>query len=519
MTPNSQIISPIGQKHFSQSESWIRGSFLVALICIFVVLAPLYIMKDWTGNERDYFGQAFHWIDGGPDSHLFATSKAELARLLWCVLAGIPTYFFGYDAAWSILRILTLVAFTGGVALLARALGVTLYALIPALVYAIHRETYFGGEWIFGGVEAKSMAYIGVFLAMVCAVKSRHVLSSVLLLLATYFHFLVGGFWALAIVLLLVLNGTDRRRLLRAAGIYVIGVLPLAATIIYQNIGSVPGGGLMHGLTSDQIYSSIRVPHHVAPFNNGVYGGTYGWPNNGPIRALLVTAGLFFVWHKNLANRTTALWLLALHGYLALAFVIAWLDWPTQYFGKFYMFRPAALIMLLSFMVLANVVINYLMRYSRWFGIAAVVGAILVSPFYTPPVTLSLPVFASVSEKMSETDRRFVSWMVERTGQSEIVLFQEGDGTYVRSENFEHISGRPSLVDFKFPAQTKADILKWYGLIKQKQAAFTGDCEAIKSFDARYFVSTLEKQALSSASCVREVFSEHGYHVYEKTPG
>src|SRR5260370_36606047 len=99
--------------------------------------------------------------------------------------------------------------------------------MVAILVFVIGQQSYFGGEWLFFGVEAKTFAYAAVIAALALALRNRRTSALMLTVLATYFHFLVGGFWALAIVVLIALHTRSYLRAAQFLAIYTILGLPL----------------------------------------------------------------------------------------------------------------------------------------------------------------------------------------------------------------------------------------------------------------------------------------------------
>jgi hypothetical protein len=74
------------------------------------------------------------------------------------------------------------------------------------VIFALMGQTLFGGEWLFNDHEAKVAAYVLVLAGLAMALDGRPFAAAVLCAAATYFHFLVGGFWFLAHTLLLLIE-------------------------------------------------------------------------------------------------------------------------------------------------------------------------------------------------------------------------------------------------------------------------------------------------------------------------
>src|SRR5262249_40869069 len=157
-----------------------------------------------------------------------------------------------------------------------------------------------------------------VIASLALALRDRTISAVILAVLATYFHFLVGGFWALAIVVLIKLHTGSSLRAVQFLAVYTILVLPLVGLVAYEQFFLAAEGGPNPGLSINQIYS-IRNPHHVAPFEHlrvwlpGI-GGALG------VTALLATCVRWPPPPVPSKSRATILllarWLLILHAYL-----------------------------------------------------------------------------------------------------------------------------------------------------------------------------------------------------------
>src|SRR6185437_4992 len=142
-------------------------------------------------------------------------------------------------------------------------------AVLVIVGYALVGQTLMGGEWLFNGFEAKVIAYGLVLAGLYMAATGPSFLAPTLLFAqATYFHFLVGGFWFLAAMAGRLIE--DRReigRVLASTALYLVIVAPLAAVIGWSRLDDARALAPSADLPSpDVIYSIIRAPWHAAPF-------------------------------------------------------------------------------------------------------------------------------------------------------------------------------------------------------------------------------------------------------------
>jgi hypothetical protein len=134
--------------------------------------------------------------------------------------------------------------------------------LSAGLMLLLLRNFHMAGEWIVGGVEAKSFAYALVFLALEALVRGRWRAATLLGGAATAFHVLVGG-WTLVGLAIVWLLSSGNRIPLRQLWPALFGAVLLSLP------GLVPALLLSRGIDSavvsqaNQIYVFDRLPHHL----------------------------------------------------------------------------------------------------------------------------------------------------------------------------------------------------------------------------------------------------------------
>jgi hypothetical protein len=267
----------------------------------------------------------------------------------------------------------------------------------------------------------------------------------------------------------------------------------------------------MNGLdyTIDQIYSNIRHPHHVAPFD-----GNQNW-----------AIGLFFVvldtivlclicYYKLIKWRGLVLWLILLHIYLLLAILLAFFDRDTQYFGKFYLFRPSSLILLLTLLIYCDLVLDYLTRIKILSMVFPFILAILIANHIYKTMALNT-VFHTLTlyNSFKQDEKELVDWLRNNTKVSDIILFEEGNNGKLVAESFELVVERPSLVNWKFVPTTKYSIARWYHLMLLKRQAYSGECSAFDKLPAKYYIAYSVSGYENISRCAETVFSIGKYHV------
>ena len=241
------------------SRTWTGLEILLILVLFFVAHGDL----PPDVNEAHYLAKAKHYWnpDWCPEDHFLQSADAHLV-FYWTV---------GWLTQWVSLPLLawigrlgtwTLLAF--GWSKLSRALlprsGI---ALLTAAAYLVLLQyTHLAGEWVVGGVEAKSFAYGMVFLGLEAIVLNRWNRAWVWLGAASAFHVLVGGWATLAAGMAWLVAPADRPSLKTMFPFLVLGgCLSLP--------GLLPAIALTWGVASadvalaNDIYVYQRLSHHL----------------------------------------------------------------------------------------------------------------------------------------------------------------------------------------------------------------------------------------------------------------
>ena len=96
-------------------------------------------------------------------------------------------------------------------------------AVIVVMAMALIGQDIVGGEWLFGDYEAQGGGLYSRPLGSPPRIDQRTPTTAALLWsLATYFHFLVGGFWFVAVMALRLLDRRDLRHVATTAFLYIL---------------------------------------------------------------------------------------------------------------------------------------------------------------------------------------------------------------------------------------------------------------------------------------------------------
>lgn len=221
-------------------------------------------------NEAHYLVKAKHYWDANycPGDFFLSSADPHLA-FYWAIgwltqlLPLTATAWIGRVVAWALLafgwqRLSASVVRLPWSSVLSAALWVTL------LRDGIRN---FAGEWVVGGIEAKSIAYGFFLLGMAALVRGDWRRPWIWLGAASGFHVLVGGWAAMAAFGVWLTEPRDQRvswrvllpGLVAGGALSLIGLLPSLAL----EWGSDPAA---HAEAA-RIYVFDRLPHHLAPLS------------------------------------------------------------------------------------------------------------------------------------------------------------------------------------------------------------------------------------------------------------
>lgn len=461
-------------------------AFSLVLGVVLLVLMPPQI---WSVNEDVFLTSALRKFQPDRFEPYAALFDPTLSRIGPDYFVGFLIDRIGYDAAHFALRFSMAFIYAFALAYFFITMQLPLlWSVAVICFFGLRGENILGGEWLFRGVETKTWAYALVIIAIASAAKLRWLRATVLCLIATYCHFLVGGFWAAAILATLFVSQPVRAAQFGAG--YFLAVSPILFVLLREQSAATLS---TDGLTSDYIYSILRNPHHVAPF------GPKQWGVRGLIRLLwMIAASVPMLW---LAASRPARYVIALSAgvaaYLVLALLVSYLDREAGMLGKFYLFRPSSLALLLFWTGVALILRQY-------------VGRV---PYVWIPLALFIAYFAAqfvLKDQKVEGDQHLVEQrldaVVNRLNKStlpnDIVLFDPSlDEKYVAV--LRKLT-RPTLVTRKAIPTTPSAIQEWYKRTKFREHIFQNGCVGELAYPVKYLVALRPAPAALSTCGVRE---------------
>jgi hypothetical protein len=468
----------------------------VLFLFLLALIPPDGVLSD---NEENYFQLALQSVSAvraPADSAVFDSAHH---RFLADHLLGSLVALAGFAGAQIIARSLAALAYAVTLAALFRRLGLeALDAVLVVIVFALMGQTLFGGEWLFGGAEAKVPAYVLVLAGLTLTLDGKRVGAALLFAAATYFHFLVGTFWFGAAMLLAILEEPHAlRSVLAASAIFSLLVAPLLGWIAWSRLAApAPDPSLP---APDVLYSLIRAPHHMAPFLD--------WPSfrDHWLGGYLLAGGMLGTLvlirlPEDARLRRVALWLALLIGYLVAALAASFVDRRAGVLGKFYLFRPTALVLLL-WLALAQAALAGLVR-GQWPVVRLVALALAVPAFLLGAATRVVGEIDGQAAHAPEKQALADYLRASASADALVLIDPDRDFAFL---DFERRTGHPMLVSWKFDPTTDPEIQEWYRRMEFRKAVFAEGCARRNAYRVDFLLTTTT-HAEALAGCGPVVF-------------
>lgn len=473
---------------------------LILFLLLLCLLPPDSVLSD---NEENYFQLGAHFVSAAPVSPYSAVLDGAWHRVVSDALLGELVRLVGFAAAQIIARTIAALAYAVALRALFRRLGLSILdAILVIVIFALMGQSLVGGEWLFKGHEAKVAAYALVVAGLAMVLDGRQFAAALFFAAATYFHFLVGGFWFLAAALLaLIEDHRGWRRLVRPALLFAALVAPLLGLIVATRILAQPFVADSTLPTPDVIYSIIRAPHHTAPFLSLESFASEWLPGLMLAGGMLVACIAVRAGAREARLAGLATWLALLLLYLFVALIPSFIDRHTGILGKFYLFRPSSFILLL------------------WLALVfAWLNRIVVSPaplLKSLALLFVLPPFLLNAANRIANDFGWRDLAAEKRALAEVLSREAASGAVVLIDpaldlaflDFERATGHPMLVSWKFDPTNDPEILEWYRRMEFRRALFADGCTGSLQYPVDFLLAQPEHAAALAKTCGPIIYS------------
>ncbi|NJM93741.1 MAG: hypothetical protein HC842_02950 [Cytophagales bacterium] len=343
-------------------------------LLIFVLLCLQYCFYQVDANEEHYLAYSLQYINPAWIPNSFSFEEFPGTRLLFQLLVGPLLLFLPFELVAFLGRAVVYALMCFPLAAIFKAFGISNFSVFVFFTVFFRRlQTFFGGEWMFRAFETKSLSYVFVAFALLAFVQGRYKRVMVLAALATYFHVLVGAWFALAFGFYVLLSRMTWHQTLTLAVIYGVLVLPIVG---YLFSGGVIGGpSVIQGVDLNWVYSYFRVPHHTVVFHHGTRF-FLKFRLEGILWVSFFTGVAIYVLRRRQVEtlpRRTLLFALATYLIILVNVVAAYFDRSGVYL-KFYPFRIGTVSYFLTYVLLLAWAQHWRLWRSSW---AVLLGCLL----------------------------------------------------------------------------------------------------------------------------------------------
>ncbi|MFN8417353.1 MAG: hypothetical protein U0U66_13560 [Cytophagaceae bacterium] len=443
---------------------------------LLIILSVNYLTFFPDGNEETYFQLAKQWVTPSWIPNAFSVTEPPGARLLYQYIVGFSLKYLSFEWMVFIGRSIIILWYSFTLSKIFLKLvwsPIQLVILFQGIIYFF--PSFFGGESIFIGFEAKHIAYGFCFMAIHSLLIEKYTTTIVYLLLGAWFHILVGG-WLLAVVLIYLFLFTDQKRIIVIGYtfLFVVGLSPLIYYLLPNLLATDS-----NTISADYIYTYIRNPHHTALFKDLSYFlKTHAL---GVLLSLSVTIVLIIIiptlnnYRKKLAQ------LCLIIGLMGMLFVcVAYFD-KEGHILKFYPFRLQGVFTFLTAILLIELLLNKTSYFILFI-------LILPLPFFIGAKNLYKQYQYCYSK--SNAFYQMSYFIKDHTNKNTVVYYPTIDDNYTLQ--FTRISERDRFFVHKLVPGGGDKIYAWYERyqISDEVEKDIASITKLKTFGVQYYVST-----------------------------
>lgn len=319
-------------------------------LLIFVLACINFLQYDIYTNEEVYLSLAKQWANPQWQPHSFYLNDVTANRWLFQCITSIFFSHLSFELIAYIGKILCYAGLAWPLGLILKKIGLSnLWIFVLFQLLYFNHQYFFAGEWLFGGVESKVLAYWFVFGAIYALLNGKKNQTIICIAIATYFHVIVGGWFAIGYVIYCLIFDRQLKNLLGIT-IYAVLILPLiyhlSSLLIARDISNEELSAINHTI----IY--VRNPHHI-----GIWKDLSYFLHNHLLGVLYTLSSVLLSLYVAFTKKDQAALTLLAKLNIAIALLISTMVFIT-YFDKqgkillYYPFRLSALNCLLSFLLI-----------------------------------------------------------------------------------------------------------------------------------------------------------------------
>ena len=476
MRTTCNIVVDLGIKNFNRIPNY---------IIIFICIAGYYITFIPHSNEEQYLALSKYYCN--PEWILNSINLDEVSgtRFLYQCITGSLLNYFSFEKTVFIGRVILAILFSLSLGTLYKSLTSNNFIILIHLVLVYFNcQSYFMGSWIFLGLEAKCFSYVCVFFGLSFCIKNNYRNALLCMILATYFHVLVGGFVFIYMGLTILLFDkiiSNREKILLPA-IYALFVLPF---LLYLKISVQPVS--LNDPSVDWIYSYFRNEHHTIIFKSWHY--FYDLHFRGVFKSILVCILLILAFTKT-ENKC----IIKLIQFTLVTFVCSFVWIVVSAFDKegvitkYYLFRINAIS---TFCATLSLVIIVYSRIQSQNKVLLNLLILLVSIFAIQRnAAKNLKKIEDINTHKDLAYEEMCQYIKSQTERDAVILYLSKDHEYDGHHDFIRKTERSRFVSHKFVPADFSKLPEWYDRIYWRRR-LNGNMERFEEFREKYRVDYL----------------------------
>jgi hypothetical protein len=438
------------------------------------------------GNEENYLqlSKQFinpHWIENS-----FSLNEFAGTRLVYQYICGFTLQYISFEMLTFLGRLFIVLWFSASIAALLRKTTLTnIYSLFLFQALFFFKQSVFGGENLFLGFEPKHIAYGFILLALSNILEKKYLITTICILLASWFHILVGLWFFLAYIIFILLDKevTFKQVVINCL---VYGILLSPFIYFLANEIILHSTKVIHSVSADWIYTVFRNPHHTAIFSSLDY--FYDNHAIGVLCCLIIAicSIVFFPKYASgklgLMNRFVAV----ISCILLFNVVLAFFD-KEGHFVKYYPFRLASIQLLLFYIIAFSMIKEYFIKQHLFVSIAFVIIVL----FFTMFCTLNIFKMIRFGKNRNNAFYEMATYIKSQTAKEAVIYYSEKAENFTLS--FTREATRDRFVIYKFVPAGTNKIYEWYDRIlfqEQVDKNSTAIFEAKKKYKIDYMLTT-----------------------------
>ena len=443
-------------------------------LLLFIISCANYLGFQLYGGEEQYFAFAKHFMDPGWIPHSFSLSHSPGGNFLFEVIAGFFLRYISFNTLAFYGRMVNFLLLCIPLAHIFKYFKLSnLESVVLFQLFFLPHQSFFAGEWIFQDFEVKTLAYIFVLYGISFLLKKKIYAFTFAGAIATYFHFLVGGWFFLLFMIFLLVQRIPWRKLVMAAILYIAVLTPY---IIYlAQLYIIGNRAVINGVNTNWIYVYDRLPFHLGIFKSWRYFMHIHMDGVTISLTLYVLCLLYFRKFKHPHIQILNKLNIILFSEQFIFIIVAVFD-REGILLKTYPFRTSTLSSLLIMIEFALLIKYYLLpgllrrfvktsdhkiRFNKRVQYLTVMNSVLLVLFLAFFVSECIQTFSGENTDIQQPSARMVKMMDyirENTRKEDVILILfRDDPAY-----FQRLAERESFVVWKYTPTTSTDIYEWY---------------------------------------------------------